>query len=289
MILRAILMILTLWLLAGCGGDSANRPGESTLDRIQRTGVVRIAYANEAPYGYRDTATGRVTGEAPEIARVVLKRLGVKKIETTLADFGQLISGLKAGRYDMIAAGMYITPQRCKQIDFSNPTYSIGEAFLVRKGNPKDLHSYEDIANSQDARLGVVGGTVEQTFADQVGVVDSRVVVFPDNATAIAGLRAGRIDAFAGTAMTVHDLLKKIDSDDIERASPFTQPRLDTGRARSYGAFGFRQADDDFRKAVNAQLAKFIGTTEHLKLVEPFGFTREDLPGDVTAQDLCKP
>lgn len=286
---RAFVMLMTLLLLTGCGGGDANRPGESTLDRIRRTGTVRIAYANEAPFGYRDTATGRVTGEAPEIARVVLRRLGVKKIQTTLADFGQLIPGLKAGRYDMIAAGMYITPPRSRQIDFSNPTYSIGEALMTRKGNPRKLHSYEDVAASPDAHLGVVGGTVEQNFADQVGIPESRVVVFPDNATAVAGLRAGRIDAFAGTALTIQDLLAKIDSDEIERARPFTQPQLDTGRSHSYGAFGFRQDDDDFRRAINDQLADFIGTPEHLKLVEPFGFTEENLPGDVTAEELGKP
>lgn len=286
---RVIGMVLGLSLLVGCGGGGDNKPGESTLQRIQRTGTVRIAYANEAPFGYRDTATGRVTGEAPEIARVVLKRLGVDDIQTTLTDFGQLIPGLKAGRFDMIAAGMYITPQRGKQIDFSNPTYSIGEAFMVRQGNPKKLHSYEDVAASEDARLGVVGGTVEQTFAGEVGVPESRVVVFPDNATAVAGLRAGRIDAFAGTALTIEDLLKKIESDQIERAAPFTQPKLKAGRSRSYGAFGFRQTDDAFREAVNDELAEFIATPEHLKLVEPFGFTREYLPGDVTAEELIEP
>lgn len=281
-LLAALTLALTL---TGCGGSS-NADGENTLQRIQRTGVVRIAYANEAPYGYRDTATGEVTGEAPEIAKVILKRLGAKEIETTLADFGQLIPGLKAGRYDMIAAGMYITEPRARQIDFSNPTYAIGEAFMVLEGNPKDLHSYTDVAEHADAKLGVVGGTVEQGYAAEMGIPSARIVVFPDNATAIAGLKAGRIDAFAGTALTVVDLLGKDDSGELERAEPFTQPDLKSGQSKNYGAFGFRQADDAFREAVNAELKKFIGTQEHLDLVRPFGFTEKELPGDTTAADL---
>ncbi len=271
----------------GCdGGAHANRPGETTLQRVQRTGVIRIAYANEAPYGYKDPQTGAVTGEAPEIAAAILKQIGITKIEPTLTDFGQLIPGLKAGRFDLIAAGMYITPERCQQISFSNPTYAIGEAFLVKKGNPKGLHSFEDALASADAKLGVVGGTVELQIAEEIGIPESRIVVFPDNAAALAGLQAGRIDAFAGTALTVQDLLAKTGDVAIERADPFRQPQTN-GRSKNYGAFGFRKQDMALRAVFNEGLAGFIGSPQHLSLVEPFGFTASELPGDVTAEQIC--
>lgn len=275
-------------LVLGCdGGEHRNQPGETTLQRIRRTGVVRIAYANEAPYGYKDPQTGRVTGEAPEIATVILKKVGVDEIQATITDFGQLIPGLNAGRFDLIAAGMYITPERCKQIHFSNPTYAIGEAFLVKQGNPKALHSYEDVLTSGDAKIGVVGGTVELQIAEKAGIPDSRVVVFPDNAAALAGLKAGRIDAFAGTALTVQDLLAKSHDAGLERAEPFRQPQAH-GRSKNYGAFGFRKEDGDLVAAFNEKLAPFIGSPQHLTLVEPFGFTARELPGDVTAQQICQ-
>lgn len=270
--------------LAGCPGE---RPGESTLERIRRTGVARIAYANEAPYGYRDLETGRVTGEAPEIARAVLRRMGVRRMEASLVSFGQLIPGLKAGRYDLIAAGMYITPERCRQIDFSNPTYAVGEAFLVRRGNPEDLHGFRDVLERPGVRLGVVGGTVEFQHAERIGISERRLVVFPDNATALAGLRNGRIDAFAGTSLTVRHLLARAGVADLEMADPFEQPELYEGRSRSYGAFGFREDDDAFRETVNEELEGFIGSEAHLELVTRFRFTREELPGDVTAEAIC--
>ena len=272
-------------LAAGCSGG-----GEypSTLDRIRETGSVRIAYANEAPYGYKDTATGRVTGEAPEIARAVLERMGVEHIETSLVEFGQLIPGLQANRFDLIAAGMYITPVRCRQIDFSNPTYCVGEAFLVKENNPRELHSFEDVLENTEARLGVVSGTVELRMAEEVGIPDSRVVVFPDNSSALAGLKAGRIDAFAGTSLTIQDLLSKSPGAGLAQADPFTQPEI-SGRTSNCGAFGFRQDDDAFREEFNRHLAEFIGTPEHLELVRSFGFSEEQLPGDVTAAELCRP
>src|SRR4051794_38461420 len=109
---------------------AAAASAETTLERVKRTGEIRIGFANEAPFGYQ-TPDGKLTGEAPEVGKAVLKQLGVTKVEGVLTEFGALIPGLRAGRFDMIAAGMYITPPRCKQVQFSEPSYSIGEAFAV--------------------------------------------------------------------------------------------------------------------------------------------------------------
>jgi polar amino acid transport system substrate-binding protein len=250
--------------------------------------VFRVAYANEAPYGYLDTATGRVTGEAPEIARVILDRLGVENVEMVVTEFGSLIPGLKAGRFDMVAAGMYITPERCREIAFSLPTYAIGEAFLVRKGNPLDLHSYEDVAAHESARIGVMGGAVEHGYAKDLGVPEDRIVIFPDYPSALSGLRTGRIDALAATDLTVGDLLRKSGEDEFERAEPFTDPAIDGKVMIGYGAFGLRKEDRELLESIDRELSAFIGSKEHLDLVRPFGFSEATLPGDVTVEDLCR-
>src|SRR5690606_11279752 len=155
------------------GGDD----GLPTLDRMRQRGVARVGFANEAPYAYLDPESRRLTGEAPEVARVILTRLGVDRVEGVLTEFGALIPGLKAGRFDLIAAGMYITPERCREVAFSNPTYSIGEALVVRAGNPRSLHSYADIAASPDATLGVVTGAIQRRYALASGIPEARIAV----------------------------------------------------------------------------------------------------------------
>ena len=259
---------------------------QDTLLRIQRTGVVRIGYANEAPYGYLDSATGEITGEAPEIAKVVLQRLGAQRIDAVVTEFGSLIPGLKADRFDVIAAGMYITPERSREIDFSNPSYAIGEAFLVAATNPLDLNSFEDVAGHSAARIGVMGGSVEHGYAKQLGVPDGRIVVFPDYPSAVAGLRTGRVDAVAATVLTASDLIRKQGTEDIELARPFRDPVIDGKSVRGFGAFGFRKGDAALREAFNQHLGEFIGTPKHLQLVKPFGFSEDTLPGDVTAEQI---
>lgn len=259
---------------------------QDALLRIQRTGVVRIGYANEAPYGYLDTETGEITGEAPEIAKVILRRLGARRIDAVMTEFGSLIPGLKANRFDLIAAGMYITPQRSREIDFSIPSYAIGEAFLVAANNPLDLHGFSDVAQHGTARLGVLGGSVEHGYAKRLGVPEARIIVFPEYVSAIAGLRTGRVDAVASTVLTASDLLHKQGSDDIELARPFRDPVIDGKSIRGFGAFGFRKEDDPLREAFNRHLSEFIGSPEHLQLVRPFGFSEETLPGDVTTAEI---
>lgn len=258
------------------------------MQRIRHRGSVRIGYANEAPYGYLQTATGEITGEAPEIARVILKRLGVERIEPVVTEFGALIPGLKAGRFDLIAAGMYITPARCKEISFSDPTYKIGEAFIVRRGNPLDLHSFENVAANPRARLGVVGGAVEDGYAQTVGVPDDRIVRFPDNVSAVTGVASGRVDAFAATVLTVRDLLRKAGTEVLEQARPFYDPVIDGDTVQGFGAFGFRKHDQEFLHNFNEHLNQFIGSKEHLQLVERFGIDASALPGDITAETICQ-
>jgi ABC-type amino acid transport substrate-binding protein len=74
-------------------------------------------------------------------------------------------------------------------------------------------------------------------------VPDARIVVLPDPPSALAAVEAGRIDAYAGTALTVQDLLSRSASTRVERATPFTDPVIDGRPVRGYGAFALRRED----------------------------------------------
>lgn len=282
-----MIALLAVWLWPRPGELSGATGGGDTLQRIREAGRVRVGFANEAPYAYVDTRTGRLTGEAPELARLVFRQLGVPEIQGVLTEFGALIPALQAGRFDVIAAGMYITPQRCREILFSDPTYAIGEAFIVRAGNPLDLHGYEDLRDTPGATLGIVTGAIQLQYARAVGIPDERIVIFPGAPAAVDGVAAGRASAYAGTALTVNDLLSKT-SAPLERAMPFTDLVIDGKAIKGYGAFGFRKGDEALRDAFNQVLSGTIGTPVHAQLVAPFGFTPDMLPGKVSAAELCE-
>lgn len=277
-LIRGFATTLTLFSALAVGSAAAG-----TLDEVKERGVVRIGIANEAPYGYMDL-DGKVTGEAPEVARAVFKAMGIGKVEAVVVEFGSLIPGLKAGRFDVIAAGMYITPERCEQVLFSEPSYKIGEGFLVPAGNPKNLHGYEDVKSNPDIKLGVVAGAVEGGYARDVGIPDEQVVMLPDNATGMGAVKSGRVDAYGGTALTVARLAANDPT--VETAQPFEDLVIDGKLIAGHGAFGFRKGDEDFRDAFNEHLAGYLGTDAWEQTVTPFGFGRHTLP-EKSAAELC--
>jgi polar amino acid transport system substrate-binding protein len=257
-----------------------------TLDDAKASGTLTLAVANEIPYGYLDS-NGEAKGEAPTIALHTLDALGIDNVEVLVTEFGSLIPGLKAGRFDIIAAGMYINPKRCEQILFSNPTYTIGEGFLVKSGNPLALHSYDDIKANTELKLGVMAGAVEFGYAKDFGIALDQIVTLPDYPSGVAALKTGRVDALAGTVLTMAELGNK--SDAVELAQPFEDLVINGEKVNGYGGFGFRPGDERLRDAFNTHLAGLIGSDEHIAMVEPYGFGAHTLPGGVTSEQLCTP
>jgi|GEM_PF-164799 len=261
-------------------------PG-GAFEAALNSGAVTVGFANENPYAYQE-ADGTLTGEAVEVARAVLNNLGITEMEGVLTEFGSLIPGLQAGRFDIITAGMYVNPNRCEQILFADPEYQIGEALIVEAGNPMDLHSYEDIAANPDVLVGTGAGYLEIDMMKSVGVSEDQIVTFPDDPTGIAGLQAGQINVWTGTRPTLMKALQVTSDSNLELADPFTNPVIDGSSAINYGAAGFRYEDEDFRQAFNQELQKLKGSGELINLIGQFeGFDEGALPGDTHAEDLC--
>ncbi|MFE6890343.1 ectoine/hydroxyectoine ABC transporter substrate-binding protein EhuB [Streptomyces sp. NPDC057694] len=255
--------------------------GGDLLDRLRSSGTVRVGVAGEQPFGYIDS-DGRATGEAPAIARVIFKRLGIPNIKPIPTQFGALIPGLKALQFDVVSAGMYINPVRCEQVLFSDPDYLMLDSFVVPKGNPKGIKSYEDIAKKG---LKLASGTAyaEIDYAKAAGVKD--VLILPDPVAGRDAVAQGRVDAFAGTNITVKGVVKN--STKTESTEPF-QPMVDGKPAYGAGGFAFRPSEKNFRDAFNQELHKLKKSGELLRIVRPFGFTEQEMT-DLTVEKLCPP
>ncbi|MGH3390970.1 MAG: ectoine/hydroxyectoine ABC transporter substrate-binding protein EhuB [Actinomadura sp.] len=259
--------------------------GGGALEKARQQGFIQVGFANEAPYGFTDTS-GKLTGEAPELARVVFKELGINEVRGVQLAFGGLIGGLQARRFDVIAAGMFITPERCGQVAFSDPEYVAQNAFLVPKGNPKGIRRFEDAAKS-GARLGVLTGAVEAGYAEKLGVAKKNIKTFEDQPSAFEGLEAERIDAVALTRISLADTLSKHEGAPFEITEPFV-PVIDGKEQLGAGGFAFRKQDADLLAAFNGKLTELKQSNRLLPIIQPFGFTEAELPGDHTAAKLCQ-
>jgi polar amino acid transport system substrate-binding protein len=259
---------------------------ETTLERIKQRGVIEVGVANERPYGYI-TAEGKLTGEGPEIARKILAKIDPDiKMVGEMTIFEALIVDLNANRSDMIASGIFITPERCKRVAFSNPTYMAGQAFAVKAGNPKDLTDFKAVAKNPDAKLGVMAGAIEHEYARKAGIGDDQIELFNNPEAGLVLLKQGVVDAVALTSPSIQSLVNRANDPSIEAAPQFF-PSVNGEPLKGYGAFAFRKEDQALVDAFNEHLATFIGSEEHWETVREFGFTPEMMP-DKTAEELCK-
>lgn len=257
---------------------------QSTLEEARERGFIRVGFANEVPYAYANP-DGTLTGEAVEVARAVFQELGIPEMDGVLTEFGSLIPGLQAGRFDVITAGMYVTPTRCEQVAFADPEYQIGEGIVVPEGNPMGITSYEDIVANPEIRVGTGAGWLEYDYMVAMGVAENQIVTFPDAPSGMAGLQADRIDVFTGTSLTMREISGRTNG--VEFVEDFEQPVIDGETVISYGAAAFRIADADFRDAYNEVLNDLKADGRLATIIEPFGFGATELPGDMTSAEFC--
>ncbi|GGX09108.1 ectoine/hydroxyectoine ABC transporter substrate-binding protein EhuB [Streptomyces malachitofuscus] len=267
----------------GCSrvATASDTEGGELLDRLRAQGVARLGIAGEIPFGYIDK-NGELTGEAPELAKVIFKRLGVDRVQPVPTEFGSLIPGLNSQQFDIVAAGMYINPERCEQVIFSDPDYQMLDSFIVRKGNPLGLRDYKDVVEKK-AKFATGTGYAEIAYAVEAGYDRGDILIVPDQVAGLNAVETGRADVFAGTALTTREVVKK--SAKAEVTEPFKpivggKPHVDGG------AFAFRPSESNLRDAFNRELHKLKDSGELLRILKPFGFTENEMT-DMTAKELC--
>jgi len=280
-------MVTVSGAVAGCSRTDPNPSGEGggLLEQAKERGYLTVGFAGEAPYAFQEG--GKLTGQAPAVHTEIWKALGIGELRGVQVDFGQLIPGLNAKRFDAVAAGMFVLPERCAQAAFSEPVYCAPQAFLVPKGNPKKITDYKSVA-AAGIKLGVLPGAVEGIHAKKLGVADGNIVEIATQRDGLAALEAGRVQAFGLTSISLRNMLKDEPDAPLELTEPFT-PVVDGKEQLGCGAAVFRKDSTDLLEAFNGELAKLKESGKLLELMKPFGFGEETIPeADVTTDKLCK-
>ncbi|WP_439366095.1 transporter substrate-binding domain-containing protein [Bradyrhizobium sp. DASA03005] len=199
-----------------------------------------------------------------------------------MTEWASLIPGLKARRFDVVVP-MFILPNRCREVAFSNPISKTGAAMLVKNGNPKQIQSYEDAAKNKGVIVAVMSGAAEQGCARKAGVPDDRILPLQDPRVLLSAVKSGRADV---------PLFRQ------DQPSPWPKKAAATWRRRSrstrppgaisYSSPPFRKQDEALLKAFNKALSEFVGSAEHKAINATIGRGDEVLAGNVTSEELCK-
>lgn len=250
-------------------------------DRIEAGEPIRLGFSNIPIWGYPDE-NGDAKGFVNAIALGILEDMGYTEVETTVTEWGGLIPGLKANRYDIITGGLYILNSRCENIAFSEPIGSMGDAFLVPAGNPKGINNYKDILANDDSILIMYSGANTVEASRKEGLTDAQMMQVPGPTETLAAMKAGRADAAALTYFEALYLAEQGEGK-FEVTDPAALPEW----TKNWVGVGFRDSDADFMAKFNAALAKHVGSEEMLASVAEYGYTASHLPGDKTAEWVC--
>lgn len=255
---------------------AALAPSDAAFDRIRESGVLRIGYAVEPPYAFI-TPDGRVTGESPEFARLVANEMGIERIDWVLTTFDALIPDLREGRFDAIAAGLFVTPERERLVAFAEPSLAVRAGLLVPKRNPLRLRSYRDVLADPAARVAVVSGSVEEARLRARGLPETRLLVVPDAITGCRAVESGAAQALALSRPTTRRLAM---------AFPALEAVDVAGRAHAgepepvfHVAAAFSKAHPKLLAAWNRAQGQVLGGPAHLATLRGFGLGEADVPG----------
>ena len=160
------------------------------------------------------------------------------------------------------------------------------KGLLVARGNPLHLHSYEQFLQLKEGKLAVVHGAVEEILLQRLGLPRSQMVFVPDALAGRVAVESGMADGLALSSPTIQWMAGHDRPEKTEMARPFDQPAGIEKERLGFGAFVFRKGDIALQNAWNEAQRGFVGSPEHLDLIEKFGFSRAESAGTVTTAEV---
>lgn len=140
-----------------------------------------------------------------------------KEIKFSNMDFGSLISAVSSGKADMIASSIYVTEERKKQIDFSDPYYAMGTRVFALKDRLSDsatkisgsaqkllISSLEDLKNK---KIGVMLGSTHDAFAHKQ-YPQAEIFQYKGPADVLLGVKSGKVDVGIYNSVSLTEILK---------------------------------------------------------------------------------
>lgn len=240
------------------GSSSSSAAAQTSVDKIKAAGkVIMSTNAEFEPFEYKDG--DQIVGIDVDIAQKIADKLGVK-LEIKDMAFDSLVTDLKSGKSNFIAAGMTVTDDRKKNVDFSNTYFNASQAILVQKGSalkaPSDLNG---------KKVGVQQGTTGDTYCtNEDGKSDVKVGSvsrYNKGVDAVTDLINGKIDAV---------VIDNFPATKFEQKNPDKIVKLDKALTSEGYAIAVQKGDEALLKVVNEVLSEMKSSGELDKTIEKY-------------------
>ncbi|MBW5407300.1 arginine ABC transporter substrate-binding protein [Morganella morganii] len=166
----------------------------------------KIRFATEASYAPFETVNEKneIVGFDVDLAQAMCAKINAECTFTNQA-FDSLIPSLKYKRFDALMAGIDVTPERLKQVDFTNTYYDNSAVFVAVAGK------FDSIDGLKGKQIGIQNGTTHQKYLMEQ-YKDMKIVPYDSYQNAVLDLKNGRIEAVFGDTAVINEWLKSNDN-----------------------------------------------------------------------------
>ncbi|HFQ1506118.1 TPA: ABC transporter permease subunit [Staphylococcus aureus] len=191
-----IRFILVLGLLISSAmvyiNPTAHAEQDQTWEKIKERGELRVGLsADYAPMEFEHTVNGKTeyAGVDIDLAKKIAKDNNLK-LKIVNMSFDSLLGALKTGKIDIIISGMTSTPERKKQVDFSDSYMMTKNIMLVQKDK---VNEYKDIKDFNNKKVGAQKGTEQEKIA-QTEIENASITSLSRLPDVILALKSGKVE-----------------------------------------------------------------------------------------------
>lgn len=191
-----IRFILVLGLLISSAmvyiNPTAHAEQDQTWEKIKERGELRVGLsADYAPMEFEHTVNGKTeyAGVDIDLAKKIAKDNNLK-LKIVNMSFDSLLGALKTGKIDIIISGMTSTPERKKQVDFSDSYMMTKNIMLVKKDK---VNEYKDIKDFNNKKVGAQKGTEQEKNA-QTEIENASITSLSRLPDVILALKSGKVE-----------------------------------------------------------------------------------------------
>lgn len=191
-----IRFILVLGLLISSAmvyiNPTAHAEQDQTWAKIKERGELRVGLsADYAPMEFEHTVNGKTeyAGVDIDLAKKIAKDNNLK-LKIVNMSFDSLLGALKTGKIDIIISGMTSTPERKKQVDFSDSYMMTKNIMLVKKDK---VNEYKDIKDFNNKKVGAQKGTEQEKIA-QTEIENASITSLSRLPDVILALKSGKVE-----------------------------------------------------------------------------------------------
>ena len=250
-VLMAAAMLVGVLSLAGCGGNGGETTTDPAADADNSAATTetagdlttvtagKLTMSTNAQFPpYEMVADdGSFEGIDIEVADAIAKKLGLE-LQVDDMDFDAALLAAQNGKSDMVMAGVTVTDERQKVMDFSD-TYAEGiQSIIVPEDS--DIASADDLTGKA---IGTQRGTTGYLYCtDDFG--EENVIAYDDGLTAVQALNNGQVDAV---------VIDNAPAQEFVAANPGLKI-LDTAYAQEDYAIGVAKGNTQLLDAINGAL-----------------------------------